>query len=379
MPTPNPLSDSGAVELAQNVFDILGDDFNLPTVDLNTAEYSLPDQTGVLYNSVSKLTNEDLTTGVVGGSGTFDIIMSSMKEHLSEQFELNRITGDQYARAYIELTTAGLSSSVQYLLGRDQAYWAAILAQMQARRAEIDAVNSAVQLEISKAQLAIAFFEAQRSEADYAMSKMGLANADVEFELKLSQLAQSDFTVNSLMPAQLAQLTYQTNSVLPAQVAQTTYQTGNILPEQKRQLAYQTDYVMKTQYDQGNYTFTQMMPVQKSSLDKDILIKAYQLSDVLPAAVALSEEQTEVAHSQTSDTRLNGVTPVTGSVGKQKQLYDQQIDSYIKDAQYKAAKVYSDAWITQKTIDEGTDPPAEFSLNKISDVLQSLRTNNNLG
>ena len=67
-----------------------------------------------------------------------------------------------------------------------------------------------------------------------------------------------------------------------------------------------------------------------------------------------------------------------GSVGKQKDLYDQQIDSFIKDAQHKTAKMYSDAWVTQKTLDEGLAPPTQFNEANINSVLAGVRGNNNL-
>lgn len=57
-------------------------------------------------------------------------------------------------------------------------------------------------------------------------------------------------------------------------------------------------------------------------------------------------------------------------------LYEQQITSYQRDAEVKAARIFTDAWITMKTIDEGIDPPDGFTNNRIDDVLKTLRDNN---
>lgn len=57
-------------------------------------------------------------------------------------------------------------------------------------------------------------------------------------------------------------------------------------------------------------------------------------------------------------------------------LYQQQVTSYQRDAEVKAARIFTDAWITMKTIDEGIDPPDGFTNARIDDVLKLLRDNN---
>lgn len=170
------------------------------------------------------LTNADLTTKNVGGDGAFDVIMESVHNHLGKEYENGRITGQEYTKAYIALTTAALSSAVQFLLARDTAYWQRVLSQQQ---------------------------------------------------------------------------------------------------------------------------------------------------------INLVLEQIEVQRAQTLDTRTDG-SPVAGSVGKQKDLYTQQITSYKRDAEVKAAKIFSDAWITQKTIDEGLLAPTGFTNASLDTILTALKINNEL-
>jgi hypothetical protein len=105
----------------------------------------------------------------------------------------------------------------------------------------------------------------------------------------------------------------------------------------------------------------------------------YTNTNILPQQLALLEEQTEVQRAQTLNTRTDGVTTVVGVLGKQKDLYSQQITSYQRDAETKAVKIFSDAWITQKTIDEGLVAPTHFTNTEINEVLGVLRTNLNLG
>jgi len=103
----------------------------------------------------------------------------------------------------------------------------------------------------------------------------------------------------------------------------------------------------------------------------------YTNETILPLQATLLSEQAEVQRAQTLDTRSDAAT-VTGSVGKQKELYSQQITSYQRDAETKAVKIFSDAWITQKTIDEGLLAPTQFTNTNLDEVLSVLRTNLNL-
>lgn len=57
-------------------------------------------------------------------------------------------------------------------------------------------------------------------------------------------------------------------------------------------------------------------------------------------------------------------------------LYKQQITSYQRDAEVKAARLFTDAWITMKTIDEGLGAPDGFTNPRLDDVLKTIRDAN---
>ena len=274
---------------------LAGKSFDLPDVDLSDDKFQIPEDTGSLYDSVDKLTNEDLTTRMVDGSGVFDALMSGLSAHFKKEYEQNRITGEQYSKAYTASVGGAMQTAVSFLLGRDQAYWQAVLAQMQARQAELQAITARVQLEVAKAQLATARIQAMTAEAEFGLTKMKIATEDQQYCL------------------------------------------------------------LKVQTEQGEYTLNNIMPTQKTLL----------------------EEQVEVQRSQTLDTRTNGVE-IKGSVGKQKDLYTQQITSYQRDAEVKAAKLFTDAWITQKTIDEGLNAPGAFRNESVNVILRNIKANNNI-
>lgn len=267
---------------------LAGVSFTIPEVDLGAPEYQLPD-IGEIGDPVSKLTNADLTSGAVEGAGTFDVMMKALGAHLQLQFDKGRITGEQYSKVYVELTQGAMANAVQFLLGRDQAYWQAVAAQMQAQVAQAQVVTARVELETAKVKLQALRYETLAQQANYALAKMKLSTESV---------------------------------------------------------AYCT----------GQYTLDNILPMQK----------------------LLVSEQAEAQRAQTQDTRSDQITPVVGLIGKQKDLYSQQITSYKRDSEVKAAKLFTDAWITMKTIDEGLLPPNNFANASLDDILATLKTVNEL-
>lgn len=279
-----------------------GKTFPLPDVDLSDPSYVKPDGSGELYTLPVRINNEDLTTKVVDGSGVFDALMGGIAAHLRREFEQNRITGQQYTEAFVGAAGGAMQSAVSFLLGRDQAYWQAINAELQARALEIGVITARVQLETAKAQLATARTQALTAEAEYGLTKIKISTEDQQYCL----------------------------------------------------LKAQTDGV---------------------ELDNDS--KTYTNANILPTQKALLLEQIEVQRAQTLDTRTNGAV-IKGSVGKQKDLYTQQIISYQRDAEVKAVKIFTDAWITTKTIDEGVDPPGAFANPSLNIMLKNIKQLNNL-
>jgi len=268
---------SPAETLATQLMTSLGPDFDTPVINFNDSLYAMPSKAAnPLYEEVDRPVIRDLTTGIVGGDGYFDKIMASMRAHLEEEYSKGRITGDQFTKAYIELTSLAMNTALQFMTARDQGYWQAVTAQQMAQKAEVDVVTSRVGLATAKVGYASAEGQAQILEAQYVLAVLQTAGESAKYDLATSQ-------------------------------------------------------------------------------------------------IELVEEQKETARSQTLNTRTDGAV-VAGTVGKQKELYDQQIDSYQKDAAFKVGKIFADSWLTQKTIDEGLTPPTELTNATVQTVLNRLRT-----
>lgn len=290
--------------------------FPIPNVDLSGDDFKFPP--GLLQNSPSPLTPADITTASVDGPGVFDVLMRGFKAHIQKEWDEGRITGDDYTKAYITLTEAAMSQGISFLLGKDQAYWSALSAQVQAFMARVE-------LETTKVKLAAVQYEASNQKANYALTKMQMTNQEMEY-------CSGKFNLEQILPKQVEKITLENTG-------QTTANST------------------------ADYNLTQMLPQQKANL----LLQGEMLS-----------EQTEAQRAQTLDIRKDGQA-VVGVLGKQKDLYTQQITSYQRDAELKAARLWSDAWITQKTIDEGLVAPPQFTNTNVDAVLADVRSKNNLG
>lgn len=311
--------DCGAEVKADSLMDSLtaGVSFDIPVIDLSGPLYQFPgSETGPLYAEVSKLSNDDLTTGEVAGSGTFDALMRGFKAHLEEEYNNDRITGAEYAKAYVELTQGAMQNATQFLLGREQAFWGA-------QKAQMEAIVARSNIEIQKIKAASAYLEANTLKASYAKMKISLAAEDIAY-------CAAEFNVS------------------------------NILPKQEELLASQ---ILKSEED------TALVTSQITGSDLN--------NSLFPTKLAMMEEQVEGERAKTLDTRTDGA-PVAGSVGKQTELYSQQITSYQRDSEVKAGKLFVDAWITQKTIDEGLLAPDGFTNASLDDVLTTIKANNDL-
>lgn len=306
-------------------------------------------------------------------------------------------------------------------------------ALVELEKAKIEAAQSNFQLNLTAAQYALTKMQTATEEAQHDS-----VTADVaikQFQRNYQQpadLAITHYERTAVMPSTVAMNEFQTDRILPAQAAIAEYQNRVLQPLEADIQILQRDRIIPTQADIEDFKRDSMQPVelaqqqhilnqrmpqetalvkeqvetqrantletrtdgltpiqgvialQKRNLIADADIKDYNLANTLPRQVdllgeqiILTTEQGEAERAKTLDTRADGAT-VEGSVGKQKDLYDQQIDSFIKDAQHKTAKMFLDSWITRKTLDIGVPVPAEFSETTVSNVFNNVRTNNNI-
>jgi hypothetical protein len=296
--------DGEAKRILTSITDGVG--FPIPNPDLGTITF--PDFTVPDFDLPVQIGNADLTQVQLEGAGTFDVFMRAIALHMDREFKGGRITGAEYAKTYTALVQGAMGQAVQFLLGKDAAYWQAIAAQQQAKLVTAQLVAAQVELATAKVNLALVQNQANNARAEYALTVARLATEEVNY----------------------CTAKYNLNNILPTQTALIEQNTANALAQHA----------------------------------------------VIVEQEKLTKEQTETQRAQTMDTRTDGVTTIEGAIGKQKDLQAQQIISYQRDAEVKAGKMWVDAWITMKTIDEGLMAPVNFTNVKVDEVLAAIKANN---
>jgi hypothetical protein len=104
--------------------------------------------------AIAPISNEDLTTKVVNGTGIFDELMTAAHAHLDQEWGKQRITGTQYAEVYLGQMTAVLQQSVSFLVQRDAIYLNNLLTQAQIDKANKELALLDKQIELIEAQIA---------------------------------------------------------------------------------------------------------------------------------------------------------------------------------------------------------------------------------
>lgn len=311
----------GTSAVATDLFEELttGESFELPVVDLDGSEFNIPVAD---LSSLVPLTNSALTAP--NGSGTFDILVNSIRGILDKEYKANRINGAEYVRSLVELITAALNNSVTFALQRDQSLIQAETAKVQLAAARIAATEA-------KVRLATALIEAKNQAIVLAKGKIELALADVQY-------CTAKYNLETMLPEQFAL------QVTQKETAQ--YQLSEIMPKQAALADAQT---ATTNADTFN------------KLEQNALIK----------------EQVEAARAATLDTRRDGST-VVGSIGVEKALHNQQRESFILSGKLNAAKLFADAYAVNRTTDNELPPPPAFGESTLQSVLSSIISSHGL-
>lgn len=334
------------VPAAEETYDGLVENVTLPDLSGVTLP-NLPDLDPAIFMDTPSIKMGDLTEGVTGGSGVFDKLMTSVTAHLDRERQAGRISNADFAKSYVDFSNGALGGAIQFLLQKDQAHWQAIAAQTAAKLALVELATAKVSLEEAKYRMQLVAYQAEQAKAQTALIKMQLGTARLEY-------CMNEFRLAEILPKEALILTAQKEQI-DAQTENVTETTTKLLPEQVRGAQAQADTAV--------YSLNFILP-------KNV--------DQLVEQIKIAKEQHETQRAQTMDIRSDGITPVKGTLGKQKELHTQQILSYKQDAQLKATRVFSDAWITMKTIDEGTLPPVNFNNANLDQVLGILRDSHDL-
>jgi quinol monooxygenase YgiN len=255
---------------------------------------------------------EELTSGAVAGEGVFDRIMSSLNAHIESQYHKNILGQSELAQVYVAAIQAALPQAVSFMLTSSQSYWNAKLVQIQAQNLWLE--RAKLQAELQTAKLV-----AYRAQAEAVTAQMQAITAQTQYANQKLALVSTLQDVNNKETAQ---------GVQEEQYNLAYVQTHSTLPGGGAPLGV---------------------------VAKDLELKDKQI-DLADSQIALVAAQVNVQRAQTYDTNSDA-TPVAGIIGVQKNLYTEQISSYVKDAENKGVKLMADIWTSAKALDDSVQMP----------------------
>ena len=116
----------------------------------------------------------DVTTGSLDGTGYFDILMRTVSLHLQREWTGGRITGDVYAKAYLEAMNNALNQAIGFVISANQAEVNEDLvrAQIAQASAKVDQIRAqVVQMQVQedqiRAQIELIGYQGNAEQAKY--------------------------------------------------------------------------------------------------------------------------------------------------------------------------------------------------------------------
>ena len=326
----------------------------------------------------------ELTTAEIAGTGVFDVLMQSVKNHVQEEHAKSRITGKEYATVYLEALQSTMAQSIEYLLRAktlgfelDNLGKQGVLLDHQAEIAIKDAqlkfaqiAQTQAQTELTEQQTKSAEAEAHKIPVEISLLRSNLELASVEKDLRIAQVGlaetEKDIAVYNLAnktPVEVELLQAQTDNA-QSQIALTEAQVVKITEENKV-IPYNIERI---QAEIANMTrqsdiLEKELEIKISSLalqDKQLLLADAELEvrklelEVKRAEVESAQAQAQLyaAKVLTENAQTMDAAHPNSVLGSNIAVLRAQAAGYARDAEQKAAKILVDAWNVQRNTDE---------------------------
>lgn len=251
---------------------------------------------------------DDFTTGTIGGTGVYDVLMTGVKAHLREEFDAGRIRATDYSNAYVQLMSVVLAESGQFVISKAKLAAEIKLLEAQARNTDADTSIKEYQLE-------------NILPTDWEnLKKTGLgidAQTDLTVKQGLDVIAGTmikEYQLLNMLPVELENLT-KTGLGITAQTDNVNQNTENLLSqktlaEEKHLLEMQAIEVQigKTTADTVLVTkqclLTEAQAITQSAYSTQINAQSRQIDYIttfqIPSQIAATEAQTELTIAQES-------------------------------------------------------------------------------
>lgn len=154
---------------------------------------------------MTTLSIDSLTTGTREGSGSFDVLMRSVKAHLENEYSQGRITGDQYTSAYVAAIQLAMQEAVQYQLSYPVTNQQIELLEQQVALATEQVTAQRTQNQILEEQLTLAQRNITQADSQIALLNQQLINAQSENQLIQQNITRAEAETSILEQRRLTE------------------------------------------------------------------------------------------------------------------------------------------------------------------------------
>ena len=181
----------------------------------------------------------DLTLKTLDGTGVLDQMLATMRVHLAEQFDKERIQGTEYAEVYLGAFQSTLAAAIQFLLARrklglDLKLQEAQISLTTAQEDQIRAEMQKIPYEIQALQKQLELADKQIAQAD---KQLELTEAQIQVQLK-----QLDLMAEQLEQAKAQTAYYEQRTITEkAQTSAGVAATGSVIGTQVALMNKQAD------------------------------------------------------------------------------------------------------------------------------------------
>lgn len=225
----------------------------------------------------------DLTLKTLDGTGVLDQMLATMRVHLAEQFDKERIQGTEYAEVYLGAFQSTLAAAIQFLLARRKLGLDLKLqeAQISLTTAQEDQIRAEVQkipYEIQALQKQLELADKQIAQAD---KQLELTEAQIQVQLK-----QLDLMAEQLEQAKAQTAYYEQRTITEkAQTSAGVAATGSVIGTQVALMNKQADGYDRNAEQQAAQIITNTWNVRRQTDEDTSANTTNKLDDASVGAV----------------------------------------------------------------------------------------------
>lgn len=219
----------------------------------------------------------DLTLKTLDGTGVLDQMLATMRVHLAEQFDKERIQGTEYAEVYLGAFQSTLAAAIQFLLARRK-----LGLDLKLQEAQISLTTA--QEEQIRAEMQKIPYEIQALQKQLELADKQIAQADKQLELTQAQiqvqLKQLDLMAEQLEQAKAQTAYYEQRTITEkAQTQAGVAATGSVIGTQITLMNKQADGYDRNAEQQAAQIWANTWNVRRQTDEDTIADSTNRLSD----------------------------------------------------------------------------------------------------